>query len=178
MKQQHPDRQECLRILREYKTPEHVIRHCMAVADTALKVASALNEHGYHLDLPLIGAAAGLHDIARKEEEHWTRGAEVAESLGLYQEADIIRVHMHYSPFSSLENLTETDLVCLGDRTVKEDEYVGLEKRMEYILEKARKGGRPNSVERILEKKEETRNLISGIENIIGMTLDQLMKGE
>lgn len=178
MKQSHPSRQECLRILEEYKTPPHVIRHCMAVADTALKVAAALNEHGYQLDLELIEAAGSLHDIARKEEEHWNRGAEIAESLGLFQEADIIRVHMHYSPFSPVDEITETDMVCLGDRTVKEDEYVGLDKRMEYILEKAKKGGRPNSVERILEKREETREFVRGIEKVIGMTLDQLMKGE
>ena len=53
MKQQHPDRQECLRLLKEYGTPEHVIRHCMAVADTAVRIGRALNEHGYHLDLEL-----------------------------------------------------------------------------------------------------------------------------
>ena len=178
MKQQHPDRQECLRILEEYKTPAHVVRHCMAVADTAVKIAAALNQHGYQLDLELIEAAGSLHDIARKEEEHWNRGAEIAESLGFFKEADIIRVHMHYSPFSPVEKITETDMVCLGDRTVKEDAYVGLDKRMEYILEKAKKGGRPNSIERILEKKEETRGFIRGIEAIIGTTLDQLMKGE
>ena len=65
MKQQHPDRQECLRLLKEYGTPEHVIRHCMAVADTAVRIGRALNEHGYHLDLELIQAAALIYDIAR-----------------------------------------------------------------------------------------------------------------
>lgn len=178
MKQQHPDRQECLRLLKEHQTPAHVIRHCIAVGDTALKIGTALNEKGYHLDLGLIHAAGLLHDIARKEDEHWNRGAELAERMGYNQEADIIRVHMHYSPFSPVDQLTETDIVCLGDRTVKEDEYVGLDKRMQYIIDKVRYHGRPGSEERILEKKEEAKKLIEEIQQVIGMTLDQLMKGE
>ena len=177
MKQQHPDRQECLRLLKEYGTPEHVIRHCMAVADTAVRIGRALNEHGYHLDLELIQAAALIHDIARVENEHWEKGYQMARNLGYNQEADIIRVHMNYSPFSPVEHVTETDLVCLGDRTVKEDEYVGLERRMEYIIEKARKQGHPEAEKRILEKKQEARLLLDGIERTIGMTVDQLMEG-
>lgn len=177
MKQQHPDRQECLRLLEEYGTPEHVRRHCMAVADTAVKIGKALNRHGHHLNLELIQAAGLIHDIARVEDEHWEKGYELAHSLGYEQEAAIIKVHMRYSPFSAVENVTETDLVCLGDRLVKEDEYVGLDKRMEYIIEKARKQGHPEAEKRILEKKEEARFLISGIEKTIGMTINELMKG-
>ncbi|WP_269477357.1 HD domain-containing protein [Hominibacterium faecale] len=177
MRKKHPSRQDCLRLLEEYKTPEHVVKHCKAVADTAVKMGKALNEHGYHLDLELIEAAGLIHDIARVEDEHWEKGYELAKSLGYEQEADIIKVHMRYSPFSAVEHINETDLVCLGDRIVKEDAYVGLDKRMEYIIEKARKQGHADAEKRILEKKKEAQALIEGIENTIGMTLDQLMKG-
>lgn len=178
MKQTHPDRQQCLRYLEEYKTPAHVIGHCKAVADTAYRIGKALNEHGYHLDLELILAAGLIHDIARVEEEHWNRGAEFMENLGYTQEADIIRVHMHYTPFSAVENITETDMVCLGDRLVLEDAYAGLDKRMEYIIRKAEKAGRPGAAEAIACKKKETRAFIDGIEKVIGITIDELMKGE
>lgn len=178
IKRQHPSRQECLRLLKEYETPEHVIRHCIAVADTAVKMGRALNEHGYHLEIDLIQAAALLHDIARVEDEHWEKGYAFAKNLGYEQEANIIKVHMYYSPFSPVEFINETDLVCLADRVVKEDQYVGLDKRMEYVIQKARKQGHFEAEKRILEKKKETGTLIKGIETKIGTTLDQLMKGE
>lgn len=177
MKKQHPDRQECLRLLKEYGTPEHVVRHCVAVADTALAIGTALNEHGHHLDLELIQAAGLIHDIARVEDEHWEKGYQLARKLGYEQEADIIRQHMYYSPFSPVEHVTEADLVCLGDRLVKEDQYVGLDKRMAYIIEKARKQGHPEAEKHILEKKQEAERLLDGIEKTIGTTVDQLMKG-
>lgn len=178
MMQNHPSRQECLRYLKEYKTPDHVIRHCQAVADTAVKIGRALNQQGYHLDLGLIEAAGLIHDIARVEEKHWERGYQLAKERGYDQEADIIKVHMHYSPFSAAENVNETDLVCLADRVVKEDTYVGLDKRMEYIIQKARQQGHADAEKRIMEKKKEAQVLIDGIEKTIGMTFDELMKGK
>lgn len=178
MEKQHPGRQACLQLLKEYGTPDHVIRHCVAVADTALKIGSALNKHGYHLDLDLIQAAGLIHDIARVEDEHWEKGSQLAADLGYEKEAAIIKVHMRYSPFSTIEHVNETDLVCLGDRLVKEDQYVGLDKRMEYIIEKVKRQGHFDAERRILEKKKEAQTLIDGIENAIGMTLDELMKGE
>lgn len=176
MKKQHPSRQECLQLLKDYKTPEHVVRHCMAVSETAVTIGRALNEHGYHLDLELIQAAGLIHDIARVEEEHWEKGYELAHSLGYEAEANIIKVHMRYSPFSPIEKVNETDLVCLGDRLVREDEYVGLDKRMEYIINKAKKQGHPEAEKRILKKKEETRAFITNLETVIGVTLDELME--
>ena len=175
MGQQHPSREECLQLLKVYKTPEPVINHCIAVADTARKIGEALNQHGFHLDLELIEAAGLIHDIARVEDEHWERGYQIARELGYDQEAAIIKVHMRYSPFSSVVNVNETDLVCLGDRIVKEDQYVGLDKRMEYIIEKAKRQGHAEAEKRILEKKKEAKQLIDGIEQTIGMTLDQLL---
>lgn len=153
------------------------MRHCKAVSETAVAIGGALNRHGYSLDLELIQAAGLIHDIARVEEEHWEKGYELARSLGYEQEAAIIKVHMRYSPFSPVEHVNETDLVCLGDRLVREDEYVGLDKRMEYIIEKARRQGHPEAEQRILQRKRETEAFIADLEAVIGMTLDELMEG-
>ena len=174
----HPDRDLCMQYLKEYNTPVHVIGHCRAVAETAYRIAEELNKHGYDLNLDLILAAGLTHDSPRVEDEHWNRGAEFMAERGWLEEAEIIRVHMHYSPFSELKDLTETDMICLADRTVLEDTYVGLDKRMDYVIEKAIKAGRLNAREIINSKKEITRQTIVGIENIIGITLDQLMKGD
>lgn len=178
MDNKHPGREECLQLLRNYQTPGHVVRHCIAVADTAVKIGKALNQHGHHLDIGLILAAGLIHDIARVEDEHWEKGYELARNLGYEQEAAIIKVHMRYSPFSCVGEVNETDLVCLADRVVKEDAYVGLDKRMEYIIKKAREQGHYDAEKRILEKKKEAQHLIDGIEKATGMTIDQLMKGE
>ena len=101
----HPDRQECERLLNEYNTPEHVKRHCRAVADMACTVAEELNKHGFGLDTELVLAAGLLHDIARVEDRHWDVGADLMDKLGYHEEAKIIKVHMTYSPFSDIKNV-------------------------------------------------------------------------
>lgn len=174
----HPDRQECERLLNEYNTPEHVKRHCRAVANMACTVAEELNKNGFELDVHLILAAGLLHDIARVEDRHWDVGAELMDKLGYHREAQIIKVHMTYSPFSDISEVTETDMVCLGDRTVLEDEYVGLDKRIDYVINKAKANGNPQAEPIILEKKKETRRFIHQIEEVIGCSIDELMKGK
>ncbi|MEI3518953.1 MAG: HD domain-containing protein [Clostridia bacterium] len=140
----HPTREECEELLEQYGTPEHVRDHCREVATTAFVIASALNEKGYDLDLELVLAAGLLHDIARVEDRHWDVGAGLMEKLGYEEESSIIRVHMRYSPFSPIAEVTETDMVCLGDRLV-EDTYVGLDSRIEYIIDKAKRNGQPEA---------------------------------
>lgn len=162
---------ECIALYKKYQTPDHVILHCRAVADTAVKIGEALNAHGFSLDIPLIRGAALAHDVARVHEKHWEVGAYILENLGYTDEADIVRVHMRYD-FQPFEKLSETDLVCLGDRLVKEDEYVGLDERIDYILKKAPDD--PDVQKRILSKKEETRQFMKQIEGAIGQTIDNL----
>lgn len=171
----HPTREECERLLSEYKTPEHVRGHCRAVARTALTISKALNEKGYNLDIGLIQATGLLHDIARVEDRHWEVGADLMVKLGYEQESRIIRVHMNYSPFSHINEVTETDMVCLGDRLVKEDKYVGLDARIEYIINKAAKNGHPEAKTVILEKKKDTKRFMDEIEEVIGVSIDRLM---
>ena len=62
-------KEEGVKLLREYNTPEHVIRHCIAVTDTACKIAEAINAAGGSLDIQLITGAAIIHDIATIKEE-------------------------------------------------------------------------------------------------------------
>ena len=171
----HPTREECEELLEKYGTPEHVRNHCREVARTAFVIASALNEKGYDLDLELILAAGLLHDIARVENRHWDVGADIMEKLGYEEESCIIRVHMRYSPFSPVAEVTETDIVCLGDRLVKEDAYVGLDSRIEYIIDKAKRNGKEEAIPIILEKKEDTKRFLDEIRSVIGMTVDELM---
>ena len=167
--------EECNRLFTEYNTPKHVIGHCRAVSDVAYTIGLKLNENGMNLDLPLIKGAGLAHDVLRVMENHDDRGAELLEKLGYYDEAAIVKVHMKFR-YTGNDEITESTLVCLGDRLVKEDHYVGLDERMEYIIHKA--GDRPESTKRILDGKAKTRKFMDNIEKRMGQTIDSLFDRE
>ena len=164
--------EEIKKLYEEYNTPDHVKAHCRAVADVAVNLGESLNKHGYSLDIDLINGAGLAHDIARTCDEHWNVGADALETLGYNDEAKIIRVHMFYSPFNSVDKLNECDIVCLADRLVKEDKYVGLEERIRYILNKAPKT--PLVVNNIMSRKAETTKLLDDISAVIGQRVENL----
>lgn len=173
MADKHPSREECMALLKQYNTPVHVIRHCIKVTETALKIGKALNDKGCSLDLGLIQGAGLIHDIARVEEKHWEIGAEIAAEHGYYQEAEIIRIHMFYTCNPNKERISEADIICLADKMVKEDQYVGLENRMQYVLEKFR--GNPEAVARISERIKENKLMIRRIEQILGVPVSSVL---
>ena len=166
-------REEALKILEEYGTPKHVIGHCKAVADVAVRVAERLNTLGFDLDVGLCEAAGLLHDMARLEPDHQLVAAKWLRDHGHDAEADIIEVHMQYPQFSEASETNETDLVCLGDRVCIEDKYVGPEKRFAYIFDKNKH--LPHRTEIIAGKREQMMRYISDLEEILGISLDELM---
>ena len=172
MKKQRLDEKQCLQILENYGTPEHVIRHCLAVAKTAKVLANALNKRGYTLDAELICSAAVLHDIARVHSSHAAVGAEYLRSLGYREEADLIEPHMTYAP-EDPKSIRELDVLCLADRMVKEDRYIGLENRMSEILQKHR--GNPEIYGKIQGRISQTLKQRNFIEDVIGSSVDHLI---
>jgi len=164
---------ECYELFRKYETPEHIKLHCRAVSNTAVVVADQLNRHGYHFDLELIRVSGLIHDVVRLRENHAEEGAQILESLGYMQEAQIVRGHMRHR-LISLDGASELDMVCLGDRLVKEHAYVGLDERMDYLIHK--KGENPERTRRILEGKKEIRKFMDEVEDVIGCTIDSLFQ--
>ena len=79
---------------------------------------------------------------------------------------------MGYPKFNDIKNIDECDIICLADRLVKEDKYVGLDERIEYILNKAPKTEEVK--QRICKSKEITRKFIEDIETVIEKTIDQM----
>ena len=167
--------EECNRLYRKYETPEHIVGHCRAVSDVAYTIGRKLNENGFNLDLDLIKGAGLIHDVVRLKKDHDYAGAEILENLGYYDEAAIVKVHMRFR-YTGEDKIDESTLVCLGDRLVKEDHYVGLDERMEYIIHKA--GDRPEATARILAGKAKTRKFMDSIEKRIGQTIDSLFDRE
>lgn len=162
-----------IQLFEKNQTPSHVIRHCMAVSRVSVILATELNKCGYTLSIEVIEGAAMLHDIARVKEDHGAVGAEIAEEQGFSKEAFIIKEHMHYNITSDINQLKEIDLVCLGDRMVKEDEYVGVKERMNYILEKWK--GNAKAEESLKNRIKEYGILLKEIEDLLGKKIDELM---
>ena len=168
-------REEALNYLKDYGTPEHVIRHCIAVTDTALIIGKALNNKGCSFDLELIEGAGLVHDMARIEPVHQEVAADFFLKLGYKEEATVIRAHMTHALPPALKDATETDIVCLGDRLVLEDKYVGIETRMEYVLEKSK--DHPEARPIILQRIATMKDLVAEIEKFLGKSIDELILG-
>lgn len=58
----------CLELITAAGTPEHIIKHSVAVAKEAERIGIALAESGLNLDINLIIRSALLHDVARTEK--------------------------------------------------------------------------------------------------------------
>ncbi len=158
----------------EFKTPGNVMRHCNAVANVATAIAAALNEHGFDLDLELIHGAGLSHDAARTHARHWDVAADKLADMGYPEESIIVRNHMTGAGYHDISEVSEMDMIWLGDRLVIEDEYVGINKRFEYIIEKARKMGAEDHVKDILASKADMQRLLDQIEEVIGQSVDGL----
>ncbi len=158
-------------LYKEYKTPGRVIKHCKAVGNVAYEIGKRLKLNGVNLDVELIKMSGFVHDLLRAEPEHDVAAGELLDELGYHEEADVVRHHMHYD-FNSLDNLNEADIMCLADRLVCEDEYVGIDERIEYLIEKS--GASKRVIDILYSKKKETKTFMRGLEAIIGTSIDGL----
>lgn len=177
MKEKIPNEQECLQILKDYGTPEHVVRHCKEVCRVAVAIGERLNEKGYEINIPILRAAAMLHDVARIHEHHEAVGEEYLRSIGYTDIAHLVGQHTHYKYFNPVYKIEEIDLLCVGDRTVIEDEFVGVDKRLDYIKNKALRIGRPDLAKHLDGARKHLEKYVYNIEQVIGISLDELMKG-
>lgn len=132
-KNKYPDEEKCWKILHRMQTPSHVVRHCLAVSDTAIAIAEELNKHGWNLSIPLIKASGMLHDVLRIEKKHWEAGAKLTMQYGYPEVADIIDAHMNYIPAVPVKNVNEKDIICLSDKLRQEDRLVTLDERLEPV---------------------------------------------
>ncbi len=123
----------CLDLLSAAGTPQHVIRHSVAVAEEAEKIVNALIEKGINLDSNLIINSALLHDVARVEKDHAKVGGKWIDALGYHREAELISSHIDSILF---EVPDETSVLIAADQVVSEDEVVGLNERFRRVAKK------------------------------------------
>ena len=152
MKGRIPKPEEAIRILRESGCSPNVIRHCMAVAEIAVKIALKCRERGVPVDLELIRIGALLHDLGRSKTHsvhHPIVGAKIAEELGL-PEAIIRIIKRHIGGGLTAEEAAELGwpvenylpetleekIVTYADKLIDGDKVVPIEKTIEEFKRK------------------------------------------
>ncbi len=125
-----PDVGESLRILRDHDVPENIIRHSLAVAAVAHRLALLLRAQGTAVDLLLVHRGALLHDLdklsSQDRAEHGIKAGRTLRELGWPDLAGIVERHV----LGAHPETWEEKLVHYADKIVEEDEVVGLADRV------------------------------------------------
>ena len=122
----------CAALLSAAGCDEKIKAHCRAVADLADELGAALRRKGVSLDAEAVRAAALLHDIARKEENHPALGALWLRELGWPELSEIVR--QHHDPDGT--ELSEAAVVYIADKAVRGTERVPIDERFAASLKK------------------------------------------
>ncbi len=173
-KNKYPDEEKCYRILSRMETPPQVVKHCIAVADTAVAIAEELNKKGGNFSVPLVKAASMLHDVLRVRKNHWEEGARLVMDYGYPEVAEIVMDHMNYVHSLPVESITEKDIVCLSDKLRQEEELVTLEERLSPALDRFKDDS--EAVKAIRHKIDAAEGVRGYIENVLGENLYEMLK--
>ena len=176
MKGRIPTTEEAIKILRESGCSPNVIRHCMAVAEIAVKIALKCRERGIPVDLELIRIGALLHDLGRSKTHsvhHPIVGAKIAEELGLPEAViRIIKRHigggltaeeaaeLGWPVENYLPETLEEKIVTYADKLIDGDKVVPIEKTIEEFKRKL--GEDHPSIKRIMNLHREIMELCGG----------------
>ncbi len=167
-KEDLPSERRCLDLLRESGVPPERAAHCEAVAAVAGALTAALNEREQCLCVPLVVAAALLHDVARAEPRHGDAGADLLERLGYPRVARIVRRHV-YLGAALRDDLDETQVVYLADKLVQDDRIVGVEER--FAARFARYAGDRAALEGVRARLQEARLVQARVAAALGRPL-------
>ena len=149
---QIPTQEQCYRLMCDMKMMDHIVVHSMQVCRVATFLTENLNPQRNRLNHDLIRAAALLHDITKTrsfktEENHALTGGEFLAEQGYTEVGDLVRQHVRLDAYPDPVMLGEAEIINYADKRVLHDRIVGLDKRLDYILEKY--GKLPEHQERI-----------------------------
>ena len=147
-----PTQEQCFLLMCEMKMMDHIVLHSMQVCRVATFLTEHLNSRQNRLNYDLIRAAALLHDITKTrsfktEENHALTGGQFLAERGYREVGDLVRQHVRLDAYPDPVTLGEAEIINYADKRVLHERIVGLDKRLEYILEKY--GKRPEHQERI-----------------------------
>ncbi len=150
---------------------EHIIDHSRMVARVARFLSVRLNRKGQRLNLPLIEAAALLHDLTKTEclqtkEDHALTGSKLLKEMGYVRIGEIVAEHIHLSKKTDPSWVSEEEVVNYADKRVRHDRIVTLEERFDDLK------GRYGKSERALEQLEGLKRATIEIEQKIFSILE------
>lgn len=160
-----PDREECLAIIKYYKVPDPIVRHCAAVERVVHILCCELSSYDISLDCHALSAAALLHDMARDQKNHAGVGAGIIKSLGYDFVGDIIATHMDIDVRPE-ELISEKEILYLADKLVMEEKICNMEERFKQALKD--KGDSPQAVKNIGKRWQSAKDIILKFERITG----------
>ncbi|NTV14961.1 MAG: HDIG domain-containing protein [Desulfobulbaceae bacterium] len=114
--------------------------HSIIVARIATRMAEELHCPDRQLSLPLVTAAALLHDIGKtscldSDRDHAAYGREICLAHGLAELAPIVGDHVRFRD-NPTGDFSEYEVVFYADKRVTHEQVVSLEEREIYILER------------------------------------------
>ena len=136
-----PTKDQCYQMIREMKMMDHIVIHSLQVCRVATFLTEHLNKQHYRLNFDLIQSAALLHDITKTRsfetrEDHALTGGKHLSDCGYPAIGDLIRQHVKLDTYSDAGTISEAEVLNYADKRVLHDEIVGLDRRMDYILER------------------------------------------
>lgn len=145
-----PTREDCLKLMTQKGMLDHIVDHSLVVAKVALFLSVRLNGKGQKLDLPLVEAAALLHDLTKTEclqtrEDHALTGSRLLKEMGYQRIGEVVAEHIYLSKPMDPSRVTEEEVVNYADKRVRHDRIVSLEERFEDL--KGRYGKNEEAIE-------------------------------
>ena len=166
-----PSEAECRALMIRQAVPQHIIDHCLAVADLTMRMATALNAVGCRLDINRAVSAAWVHDLARGCPRHAAEGARILREMGFSRIADIVEVHMDFQVDQG-SPITEAEMMFLADKWIEEDSRIGMKARFEAKLRKY--GAEPDVCREILRRWNNALEIQRRIETRLGLAIAEL----
>lgn len=179
-----PSQKQCFLLMCTMKMMDHIVVHSMQVCRVAAFLAEQLNPAQDRLNYDLIRAAALLHDITKTrsfktEENHAVTGGQFLAEEGYPEVGELVRQHVRLDAYPETVILSEAQIINYADKRVLHDRIVGLDDRLDYILE--RYGKAPGLEERILYLWGKTLYIEDKIFSDLSITpqdLNRLLKAE
>ena len=174
-----PTKDQCYRMLNEMKMMDHIVAHSLQVCRVATFLTEHLNQQHCRLNFDLIQAAALLHDITKTRsfktrEDHALTGGEHLSNGGYPAIGNLIRQHVVMDQYSVDGTILEAEVLNYSDKRVLHDQIVGLDRRMDYIVD--RYGETPAHRERILVLWQKTRELENKLFKNLSFAPDNLTR--
>lgn len=160
-----PDLEECFSILEIQGVPDDIVRHCRKVMEVSLEIHYGLGNAGLGLNVHILKAAALLHDMAKSEKNHARAGGELLQKMGYGQVGSVIGSHTDIE-VDEKSRITESEILYLADKLVKEDRRISIEDRFGNSLDKYRDN--PEAVRKIESRSNAAYKIIKKIETATG----------